>query len=194
MRRPKAQLPKSVRTYTDDMPSLSSLIATTYKPKSETIPLIRSALKIYKVCSYVTGTFLLLLVVEMVLKYIFDYEVQLGGSSGFIGLVNYYPSTGKAPEMTAVNLSIGILIVHGWFYVVYLLADFTLWSRMRWPFAMFILIALGGVVPFLSFIAEHFVAKRARRELVELQGPATSTASTTATMDSVRVSGVEATN
>jgi integral membrane protein len=177
------------------MPSLSSLVATTYKPKSETIPLIRSALKIYKVCSYVTGIFLLLLVVEMVLKYIFLFEVQLGGSSGFIGLVNYFPSLGKSPELTGVNLSIGILIIHGWFYVVYLIADFTLWSRMRWPFAMFILIALGGVVPFLSFIAEHFVAKRARRELAELQGgTAASTPSATATMDSVKVSGVEAAN
>jgi Domain of unknown function (DUF3817) len=177
------------------MPSLSSLIATTYKPKSETIPLIRSALKIYKVASYITGTFLLLLVVEMVLKYIFLYEVELGGPNGIITLVNFYPSLGKSPGLTGVNLSIGILIIHGWFYVVYLLADFTLWSRMRWPFAMFILIALGGVVPFLSFIAEHFVAKRAKRELAELEGStAASTTSTTATMDSVKVSGVEAAN
>jgi hypothetical protein len=66
---------------------------------------------------------------------------------------------------------------------------------MRWPFAMFILIALGGVVPFLSFIAEHFVAKRARRELAALQADgASSTPTTTGTMDSVKVSGVEATN
>jgi hypothetical protein len=172
------------------MPSLSSLIAATYKPKAETIPLIQSALKVYRVCSYVTGTFLLLLVVEMVLKYVFYYEVELGGPNGLITLVNYFPSLGKSPGLTGVNLSIGILIVHGWFYVVYLLADFTLWSRMRWPFAMFILIALGGVVPFLSFIAEHFVAKRARRELAELKPPT----ATTATMDSVNVSGVEATN
>jgi hypothetical protein len=177
------------------MPSLSSLIATTYKPKSETIPLITRALKIYKIASYITGTFLLLLVVEMVLKYIFFFEVELGGPNGLITLVNYFPSLGKSPGLTGVNLSIGILIVHGWFYVVYLLADFTLWSRMRWPFAMFILIALGGVVPFLSFIAEHFVAKRARRELAELQaGTNLSTPSPTGTMDSVRVSGVEATN
>jgi Domain of unknown function (DUF3817) len=177
------------------MPSLSSLIATTYKPKSETIPLIRSALKIYKVCSYITGTFLLLLVVEMVLKYIFLYEVELGGPGGIITLVNFYPSLGKSPGLTGVNLSIGILIIHGWFYVVYLLADFTLWSRMRWPFPMFILIALGGVVPFLSFIAEHFVAKRANRELAELQASsATSTPSGAARMDSVNVSGVEAAN
>jgi hypothetical protein len=177
------------------MPSLSSLIATTYKPKAETIPLIRNALNIYKVCSYITGTFLLLLVVEMVLKYAFSYEVELGGPGGIVTLVNYFPSLGKSPGLTGVNLSIGILIVHGWFYVVYLLSDFTLWSRMRWPFAMFILIALGGVVPFLSFIAEHFVAKRARRELAELQaGSAASTPSPTGTIDSVTVSGVEAAN
>jgi hypothetical protein len=177
------------------MPSLSSLIASNYKPKAETIPLINSALKIYRVSAYVTGTFLLLLVVEMVLKYVFFFEVELGGPGGFITLVNYFPSLGKSPGLTGINLSIGILIVHGWFYVVYLLADFTLWSRMRWPFAMFLLIALGGVVPFLSFIAEHFVAKRARRELAELQGgTAASTPSPTGTMDSAKVNGVEATN
>lgn len=176
------------------MPSLSSLIASSYKPKAETIPLINNALKVYRVCSYITGTFLLLLVVEMVLKYVFFFEVELGGPGGFLSLVNYFPSLGKSPGLTGVNLSIGILIIHGWFYVVYLLADFTLWSRMRWPFAMFLLIALGGVVPFLSFIAEHFVAKRARRELAELPGDAASTPTSADTIDSVRVSGVEATN
>jgi Domain of unknown function (DUF3817) len=177
------------------MPSLSSLIATTYKPKAETIPLIENALKIYRVCAYVTGTFLLLLVVEMVLKYVFFYEVELGGPNGFLTLVNYFPSLGKSPGLIGINLSIGILIVHGWFYVVYLLADFTLWSRMRWPFAMFILIALGGVVPFLSFIAEHFVAKRARRELAELRAAGTSSTSPSpATIDGRNIGGVEAAN
>jgi hypothetical protein len=177
------------------MPVLASLVARSYKPKAETIPLIKSALRFYRVGAYITGSFLLLLVVEMVLKYVFSYEVELGGSGGIITLVNYFPSLGKSPGLTGVNLSIGILIVHGWFYVVYLLADFTLWSRMRWPFAMFILIALGGVVPFLSFIAEHFVAKRARRELAELRAAgAASTSPPTGTMDSVTVSGVEATN
>ena len=175
------------------LPSISSLIATQYKPKADTIPLIRGALRVYKVCAYITGVFLLLLVAEMILKYGFNYEVQLGGTSGFLGLVDYIPSLGKSPELTGVNLSIGILIVHGWFYVVYLLSDFTLWSRMRWPFAMFVLIALGGVVPFLSFIAEHFVAKRANRELAELEAGTTSSPSTPARMDAT-ASGVEATN
>src|ERR1700710_1264644 len=85
----RPQLSEERRKYTGAMPSLSSLIATTYKPKSETIPLIRSALKIYKVCSYITGTFLLLLVVEVILKYFFLYEVELGGPGGLITLVNF---------------------------------------------------------------------------------------------------------
>ena len=48
------------------MPSLASLIARQYKPKVETIPLIKSALKFYRFGAYVTGTFLLLLVVEAI--------------------------------------------------------------------------------------------------------------------------------
>jgi len=151
------------------MPVLATLVARSYKPKAETIPLIKSALRFYRIGAYVTGTFLLLLVVEMILKYVFYYEVELGGPGGIVTLVNYFPSLGRSPGLTGVNLSIGILIVHGWFYVVYLMSDFTLWSRMRWPFIMFILIALGGVVPFLSFIVEHFVARQARREVAELE-------------------------
>jgi hypothetical protein len=60
---------------------------------------------------------------------------------------------------------------------------------------MFILIALGGVIPFLSFIAEHFVARRARRELAELQNDhAAGGTATPGTMSGVNVSGVEAAN
>jgi integral membrane protein len=112
---------------------------------------------------------------------------QFGGTSGFVGLVPWDP-TGAHNWVTGVDLSVGILIVHGWFYVLYLFADFTLWSRMRWPFAMFILIAAGGVVPFLSYIVEHFVAKRVERELAELQ----PTPSEPATIGSVNTEGVEA--
>ncbi len=104
---------------------------------------IRSALKFYKVFSYVTGVLLLALVVEMIAKYGFDTEIIVG----------------------SVNLSIGVLILHGWMYVVYLLSDFRLWQLMRWPFSKFLLIALGGVVPFLSFIVEGRVHRQVLAEL-----------------------------
>ncbi|MET4781166.1 DUF3817 domain-containing protein [Glaciihabitans sp. UYNi722] len=136
------------------------------RPKISDIPKIRGALKLYKVSAYVTGTLLLLLVLEMVFKYTpIHREIELGGTNGFIALV---------PDGTvrAVNLSTGILIAHGWLYVVYLFTDFRLWSLMRWPFSRFIQIALGGVVPFLSFIVEHFISRRATRELAELEATA----------------------
>ncbi|MDQ1526604.1 MAG: hypothetical protein QOG18_1217, partial [Microbacteriaceae bacterium] len=84
------------------------------------------------------------------------------GPHGFIALV---------PDKTvvAVNLSTAILIAHGWLYVVYLFSDFRLWSLMRWSFPRFIQIALGGVVPFLSFFVEHIISRKVARELAELE-------------------------
>lgn len=133
------------------------------RPRLSDIPKIRGAAKFYRVFAYVTGTLLLLLVLEMVLKYTpIHREIELGGAQGFIALV-------PDGSVRAVNLSTGILIAHGWLYVVYLFADFRLWSYMRWPFLRFIQIALGGVVPFLSFIVEHFITRRVHRELAELE-------------------------
>jgi len=105
---------------------------------------IRSALTFYKISSWVTGIFLLLLVAEMIMKYALDIPpVMLGG----------------------LNLYTAVLIAHGWLYVVYLFADFRIWQMMRWPFAKFIVIALGGVVPFLSFIVESRTHKQVLAEL-----------------------------
>lgn len=114
---------------------------------------IRSAAKFYRISSIITGTLLLLLCVEIILKYSpLAVEAQLAGPQGFLALV-------PVGTVTAFNLSTGILIVHGWFYVVYLLADFQLWSRMRWRFGRFLVIALGGVIPFLSFFLERRIVR-----------------------------------
>jgi integral membrane protein len=57
------------------------------------------------------------------------------------------------------------LIVHGWLYVAYLFGDFRLWTLMRWSFFRFLLIALGGVIPLLSFFTERHFTKVAEAEL-----------------------------
>jgi integral membrane protein len=88
----------------------------------------------------------------MIMKYAFGLEFELGGPNGFLALV-------PKDTVTAVNLSTGILMVHGWFYVLYLFSDFRLWSLMRWPFTRFLLIALGGIIPTLSFFLEVRVAR-----------------------------------
>ena len=132
-------------------------------PKISDISRIRKAVKFYRVASYVTGIMLLLLVLEMALKYSpLAREIEVGGSNGFLALV-------PIDTVTAFNLSTGILIAHGWFYVVYLFADFRVWSLFRWSFITFVIIALGGVVPLLSFIVEHFITRRARVELGALE-------------------------
>ncbi|GAA0998146.1 DUF3817 domain-containing protein [Subtercola frigoramans] len=125
------------------------------EPKRADFPRIRSALAFYKVCAIITGVFLLLLCAEMLLKYTpIAVELQLGGKQGFLALV-------PSGTVTAMNLSTGILIVHGWFYVVYLFSCFQLWTRMRWPLGRFVVLALGGVIPFLSFVLE----RRTHREI-----------------------------
>ncbi|TFB53064.1 DUF3817 domain-containing protein [Cryobacterium tagatosivorans] len=122
------------------------------EPKPTDIPRIPGALRLYKISSVITGVFLLLLCVEVILKFVFQYELELGGDNGFLALV-------PRGTVAAFNLSTGILIVHGWFYVLYLFADFQLWSIMRWPFTRFLLIALGGIIPTLSFFLEVRVAR-----------------------------------
>jgi len=134
-------------------------------PKLASFPAIRGALKFYQVCSVITGTFLLLLVAEMVMKYGFGQELFLGGSGGFLYLspVSFDgQSTGNG-----LNINLTILVVHGWFYVVYLFSCFRMWSLMRWRFWRFIMLAAGGVVPFLSFIMEAVVARDVKRYLAE---------------------------
>ena len=128
------------------------------KPKPSDAPRIRSALALYRVTSIVTGTFLLLLCLMMVFRYGFGVDIELGGAFGLLALT---------PEdlITATNLSTVILIVHGWFYVAYLFSDFRLWSLMRWRFRMFLLIALGGVIPFLSFPLERRIHREATAQL-----------------------------
>jgi integral membrane protein len=128
---------------------------------------IPGAVGLYRVSAYITGVMLLLLVLEMVLKYTpLHTEMQLGGSGFFV------PEGTAGKEPGTVNLSIGILIAHGWLYVLYLFADFRLWSIMRWKPIRFLWIALGGVIPFLSFFVEHHMASIAletHRELTAAQ-------------------------
>ncbi len=131
------------------------------EPKVASFPAIRGALKFYRIASIITGIMLLLLVAEMVLKYTpIHLELFAGGSGGLL----WFAKVVEGPEGLestgdGLNLSLGILIAHGWFYVVYLFACFRMWSLMRWPFLRFIMLALGGVIPFLSFFMETRVAR-----------------------------------
>lgn len=150
-----------------------------YGLKRSDVPQIRRVLAFYRVMAFITGAFLLLLVVEMGFKYLpgfqfvdgslqylagAGYELELNGPAGFLAL-------SPADTLTGTNLSLIIQIVHGNIYVVYLISDFLLWQKMRWSFTRFILIAAGGVVPFLSFVVEARIARQVRETIARLEAP-----------------------
>ena len=125
------------------------------EPRELDIPRIPGALRFYQVLAIVTGTFLLLLVAEMVVRYGLGYDLEIGGP---FGLITFTPHL----QVTAFNGSTAILIIHGWLYVIYLVASFRLWSFMRWSFMTLVLLALGGIIPVLSFVLEGVFTKRVR--------------------------------
>lgn len=129
-------------------------------PAPSEFPRIRSYLRFYQTTSYITGILLLLLTFEMILKYAFLIEMELGGPFGLLAFV-------PAGTVSAINLSQWILIVHGWFYVVYLIACYLVWQKMKWELGWLLALAGGGVVPFLSFITEALMSRRTKRQLAE---------------------------
>ncbi|GIG35317.1 DUF3817 domain-containing protein [Cellulomonas pakistanensis] len=102
----------------------------------------------YRVMAFVTGTMLLVLCVEMVLKYVFHAN-------------GVDPQTGSPLPV----LGTWIAIVHGWIYVVYLVTVVQLWSAMRWSLGRLVTMALAGVVPVMSFVLERRVHAEAQARL-----------------------------
>ena len=110
----------------------------------------------------------------MILKYTpIHLELFLGGKGGFLWFAPVV-ETANGLESTGdgINLSLIILVVHGWFYVVYLFACFRVWSMMRWDFPRFLLLALGGIVPLLSFFLEVRTARDVRAYLAKREAEA----------------------
>jgi hypothetical protein len=66
-------------------------------------------------------------------------------------------------------VSIIILTTHGWLYVVYMALNFLLWRFTQWSFGRFLFIALGGIIPLLSFFFEFSVPRWVREVLASVQ-------------------------
>lgn len=133
-------------------------------PRPDDVPRIRLVLKLFQVSAIVTGVFLLLLVVMMVARYGFLVDIEYSDAYGF-GLT----PRELIDERGSVNVSLIILTTHGWLYVVYLALDFLLWRFTRWSFGRFLFIALGGIIPLLSFFFEFSVPRWVREELAQAQ-------------------------
>ena len=134
-------------------------------------PKIKKALLVYQILAWVTGMFLLLLVVEMVLKYGFSLEFTTGYEGNLIALIPSAVLEGSGLP----NVSLIIQITHGYIYIAYLISSFLLVNWLRWPIMRFILIALGGVVPLLSFFVEHRTTRQVKALLAESLAQAKAT-------------------
>jgi integral membrane protein len=128
--------------------------------RASDVPRIRIALTVYKISSIITGTFLLALVVMMVLRYGFHVDIAWSAADG----VELLPQA-LIKELGATNVSLIILTAHGWFYVLYLGTDFVLWRLTRYSFGRFLFIALGGIIPLLSFFLESRVPRLVRARI-----------------------------
>ncbi len=102
---------------------------------------VRTALKAFSITAYITGVMLLVLVAEMIYKYVIMPEGQEAPSWFFF-----------------------VAQAHGFAYMAFLIAIVNLGTKARWSPGKWIITALGGVVPFLSFIVE-----RKRRDEVEAE-------------------------
>lgn len=136
------------------------------------LPAISSALKLYRVSSFITGVFLLLVMITWAIRRLevitqgatIGYDLWAFGPNGFLTFEPYLNEGQGLPE-TGLNLTVAILVVHGWLYVLYLFADFRIWTLLRWSFMRFLIIAAGGVVPFLSFFTESHYSKLAKKQI-----------------------------
>ncbi|HEY5516460.1 MAG TPA: DUF3817 domain-containing protein [Pengzhenrongella sp.] len=106
----------------------------------------RTAVGRYRVMAWVTGTWLLLLTLEIVLKYV------VGVGPGVLAWIRWIPP------------------FHGFVYMVYLVTVLDAWSKMRWGFGRLAVLVLAGVVPVMSFVVERRVHADAEVRL----GPATA--------------------
>ena len=93
-----------------------------------------AALLRFRVLALTVGSLLLLLCTGLVLKYGYDRP----------------------------GLAEGVSQVHGLSFILYLVALYDLGRRMGWPWQRLLVLALAGVVPFLSFVAERGVVREVR--------------------------------
>lgn len=108
----------------------------------------RGAMARYRFMALVTGVMLLILCVELGIKYGLGALTDVEGVMPFIAWVPF---------------------AHGWIYVVYLVTVADLWSKMRWGFGRLVTMVIAGVVPVMSFVLEKKIHTEAEAKLVALE-------------------------
>jgi len=98
------------------------------------------ALRAYRFMAFLTGVVLISGCVALILKYGTSLDVE--------------PWTGY------------LWVAHGYLYLIYVITTCVLGYKLRWPLARYVLVALAGTIPTMSFVAEHFVTRAVRDAVV----------------------------
>ncbi|AWB82548.1 DUF3817 domain-containing protein [Corynebacterium yudongzhengii] len=118
--------------------------SSTHRVHPERKRRVRPALRFFSIAAWITGGMLIALVIRMILEYLVGVDI---------------------PDWATV-----IAIGHGWAYLAFVIATINLGLKARWKPATWVVTAISGVVPFLSF----FVEAARRREVIkkfQLQEP-----------------------
>lgn len=99
---------------------------------------VRSALHWYTTAAWITGVWLLILMTRVVLDYVFKMDIPMWAR--YIGEV------------------------HGICFMFYLATILNLGTKALWEPTKWVTTALGGVVPFLAFIVEHYRRQEVRAQ------------------------------
>ena len=111
--------------------------------------------KAYRVLAPVVGVFLLLGVVSVLLT----------------GKLESWTLYNVSTDSTAYKIGhpLGLVwILHGWFYLAYLVVAFLLTRRARWSLATFVTMLLAGLIPVTIFFVERWATTRLRAQIPEL--------------------------
>jgi integral membrane protein len=63
-----------------------------------------------------------------------------------------------------------IWVAHGYLFLVYVVITAMLGIKLRWPLPRYALVMAAGTIPTMSFVAEHFVTRAARKAAAEPVG------------------------
>lgn len=113
---------------------------------------VQGAFGRFRVMAYVTGVVLAALTVWLVVGY------------GFLD----YANVASKPGLYSL-----LWTLHGWLYFAYLVVAVDLSFRLRFGVLKTVGILLAGTVPFMSFVAEHYVRRDVATRLAveEITGP-----------------------
>jgi integral membrane protein len=90
----------------------------------------------YRIAAFITGFVLLAGTIMLILKW--------------AGVAHMEPETGL------------VWLFHGWFFLVYVILTFLIGLKLRWPLLTYALVMVAGMIPTMSFVAEHYVMRDVR--------------------------------